>query len=295
MKKFLLPKLPCKKILFCAALLVTTSVALYAQEDGAAKNQNLDKFVARRTVAQARVDKTEAERKTADSLIAEGERLTKEGNAEMKQLLDDQIKLEKRVFGVELPAVDKQIKSKDAQERKTGMEKRSEIRKTYNADIKALQVRSGSIQKKLKDAKKNEVRGRDKLKLADKAWKDAVAALKAIEKEIAALEDAEKNKEREALQAQKKKEDAETAKQKQKEENELKKQKQKEDALAKREAEKAKLSQEREKKKNKETEKREKEKASVQREKEKTAAKREADKATSEQKSAKAAKSAGDK
>ncbi|MDR1021921.1 MAG: hypothetical protein LBL94_01405 [Prevotellaceae bacterium] len=270
--------------MFCAALLATMSVALYAQESGAAKKQSLDKFIEMRNVAQARVDKAEAERKAADSLITEGERLKKEGNLEMTQLLDEQDKLEKRTFDVELPAIEKQIKSKDPQERKAGMEQKNEIRKAYNAEIKVLQSRNTEIQKKLKEAEKNEVRGKEKLKLADKAWKDAVAALKAIEKEIDAIESAEKSKEREALQAQKKKKDEEAAMQKQKEERELKKQKQKEEALAKKEADKAKLAQEREKEKNKEKEKREKEKAALQREKDKAAAKREADKAASEQK-----------
>jgi colicin import membrane protein len=281
MKKKLLHKLSllCKEVLLCTALLVTVPVASNAQENRTGKEDKMDKLAAKRNVAQARVDKAEADRKSADSLSAEGARLKKEGNLELEQLLDAQKSLEKRIFDVELPAAEKQIKSSDKQEQKLGKEKRNEIRKTYGAEIKLLQAQHAEIQKKIKDAEKNGTRGQEKMKLADKARKEAIAALKAVEKEIASYEDSERAKEREAQQLQKKKESEEIAKQKQKEAAEQKKQKDKEDALAKKEAEKAKTTQIREKIKSKEAEKREKEKAALQRQKEKDAAKREAEKA----------------
>jgi hypothetical protein len=293
MKKKLLHKLSLlhKEVLLCTALLVTVPVASNAQGNRTGKEDKMDKFAAKRSVAQARVDKAEADRESADSLIAEGARLKKEGNLELEQLLDAQESLEKRIFDVELPAAEKQSNSPDKQEQKLGREKRNEIRKTYNAEIKLLQAQHAEIQKKIKDAEKNGARGQEKMKLADKARKEAIAALKAVEKEIADYEDGERAKEREAQQLQKKKESEEIAKQKQKEAAEQKKQKDKEDALTKKEAEKAKATQNREKIKSKEAEKREKEKAALQRQKEKDAAKREAEKAAAanKQKKGKAA------
>jgi hypothetical protein len=268
-----------KEVLLCATLLTAAPVALYAQGEDGEKNPKLAKLIERRSATQVRVDKAEADRRAADSLLVEGARLNQEGKNELDKLFDDKDQLEKRVFGVDVPAIEKQIKSEDPQERKAGMTKRNEIRKEYNAELKILQARDAEIRRKLKEAEKYEMRGTEKLKLADKALKEAMTALKAIDKEISAIEGAEKTKDREALQSQKKKEEDEAARQKQKEADELKKQQQKEDALAKKEAEKTKHAQEREKVKAKEAEKREKEKAALQKKKEKEAAKREAAKA----------------
>ena len=142
----------------------------------------MDKLVARRNVAQARVEKAEAEKRSADSLIDAGISLMKESEAEMDVVLDEQAALEHRVFKVELPAAEKQIKSKDREEQAQGLGKRSEIRKTYHAEIKVLQTKFAAIQKRKKEAQQNEARGQEKLKLADKSLKDAVANLKAVEK-----------------------------------------------------------------------------------------------------------------
>lgn len=271
-----------RKFLICAALTVTMPAMLGAQESSGSSSQKIDKLTAKREVAQARVSKTEAERRSADSLIAAGIALAKASDAEMDEVLDEQAKLEDRVFKVELPAAEKQAKSKDREEKVEGLKKKSEIRKTYHAEVKTLQSRFTAIQKKKKEGIQNEARGREKKKLADKAWKDAVAALKVIEKEIDAFEGSEKAKEREAQQMQKRKEEELLAKQKQKEEAELKKQKDKEEMQAKKEAEKAKSTQEREKLKSREAAKREKE--AQQRQKEKEKASREAEKAKKQKK-----------
>jgi hypothetical protein len=279
------------KILTCAALTFVLPAMLSAQESSASGNPKMDKLIAKRETAQARVNKADAERISADSLIAAGISLTKECDAELDEVLDEQAKLEDRVFKVELPVAEKQMKSKDHEEQAQGLRKRNEIRKAYNVEIKTLQSRFAAIQKKKKDAKQSETRGQEKKKLADKAWKEAIAALKTVEKEMEAFEDSEKAKERAAQQMQKRKEEEQAAKQKQREEAELKKQKDKEAQQAKKEAEKAKSLQEKEKLKSKEAAKREKEKEAQRKQKEKEAANREAEKAKKEKQRAKEASS----
>jgi hypothetical protein len=268
-----------RKFLACAVLAVAAPFALNAQKSGEQSANKMDKLEVKRAAAQLRVDKAEADRRSADSLIALGLSLMKESDVEQEAILDEKDKLEQRVFKVELPAVEKQISSKDREEQAQGRAKKAEIRKEYNAEVKALQAKFAGAQKKKKEAKQSEMRGQEKKKLADKAWKDALAALKMVEKEIDAFEEAEKSKEREAQQALKKKENELAAKQQQREEAELKKQKEKEALQAKKEAEKAKALQEKEKKKSLEAAKREKEKAAQQKQQEKETAKREAEKA----------------
>ncbi|MDR0712373.1 MAG: hypothetical protein LBF67_08560 [Prevotellaceae bacterium] len=264
-----------KKTLACIALTVAMPFMLNAQKDSEEGNSKMDKLIAKRNVAQARVNKAEAEKRSADSLITAGAQHAKKEAAEMEAILDDQAKLERRVFDVELPPIEKQTKSKDKQEQAQAVAKKAEIRKSYNAEINLLKSRHTASQKRKKEAELSVVRGQEKLKLVDKTLKDAITALKAVEKEMEALEEAEKNKERTAQQAQKRKEDEIAAKQKQKEIIELKKQKDREEMQAKREAEKAKRIQEREELKNKETGKKEKE--TLQRQKDKDEAKRKAE------------------
>jgi hypothetical protein len=283
LKKTTMGKLIFKKSLACMALAVAVPVMLYAQEKApegdATSEQKMDKLIARRSAIQARISKAEAEEKTADSLLAVSAILLKEGEHEADDAVREQLKLEDRVFKEEMPLIEKQIKSKDAQEQKEGMSKKAELRRTYNAELKEIRLRFAAAQKKQKDSKVLEARGRDKKKLADKALKEATAALKAVGREIEAFGEAGRIRAHEAQEAQRRKEEEAAARQKHKEEAELKKQKEKEATAAKREAEKAKQQQEREKQKGKEAEKREKEKAALQlkreKEKEKTAVDRE--------------------
>jgi hypothetical protein len=271
-------KLVFKKSLACMALAIAVPAMLCAQgkapEGDATSEQKMDKLIARRSTIQARISKAEAEERTADSLIAVGSALLREGEHETDEATREQLRLEDKVFKEEIPLIEKQIKSKDAQEQKEGKAKKAELRKTYTTELKAIQLKFAAAQKKQKDAQVLEARGHDKKRLADKALKDATTALRAIEKEIDAFGEAGKIKAREAQEAQKRKEEEVAVRQRQREEVELKKQKEKEQTAAKREAEKAKMQQEREKQKSKETEKREKEKAALQLQREKEREKR---------------------
>jgi hypothetical protein len=273
------------------ALSAIVPVMLSAQGGSASNSQKTDKLAAKREVAQVRVNKAEADRRSADSLIDAGIALQRESEVERDEVLNEQAKLEDRVFKDEMPVIEKQIKSGSREEQAQGRAKKAEVRKSYQDGIKALRAQFTAAQKKEKEAKQMELRGHEKKRLADKALKDAVAALKAVEKEMEAFEDAEKTREREAQRMQKKKEEELAAKQKQKEDAELKKQKDKEAMLAKKEAEKAKSLQEKEKLKSKETAKREKEKEAQQKQKEKEMASREAEKAKKEKERAKKAES----
>jgi hypothetical protein len=272
-------KLLFKKILVYVALAVAAPVMLNAQGKTQEKTQGnaqansgmskKDKLVAKRDAIQARVSKAKIDKGSADSLIAASTALYKEGDREMYEVYIEQAKLEDRVFKVEMPFAEKMLNSKNKQEQREGMKRKAELRRSYNADIKVLKNRFSAAQKKKKESDQILKRGEDKMALADKLWEDAIAALKAVEKEIEDFEEAERAKEREAQQAQKRKEEEMAAKQKQREETELKKKKDREAMAAQREAERAKHLQEKEKLKSKEAEKQEKEKSPQQKRNEK--------------------------
>jgi hypothetical protein len=260
-------------------MLIAASTILNAQDNK--KEKLMERFKA----AQARVDKAAAGQREADSLVATARRLEKEGYFEQEGLINEQAKLEKRVFDVALPEAEKLIASDNPKERKLGEEKKSAIRKAYNADLKDIQDRYSVAIKKLDESTKNNTRGKEKMKVANQEYKDALSALQAVEKEIAAIEGNEQSKEREAQKAQAEKEAEAAAKQKEKEEAEAEKLRAKEEAAAEKEAAKQKQLSAKEKEaakrlaeKEKEDAKKAKEKEKMQQQRDKEAAKRQAEK-----------------
>ncbi|MDR1226379.1 MAG: hypothetical protein LBK47_05700 [Prevotellaceae bacterium] len=271
--------------LICATMLSPMATTLHAQEaKTSAKDKQLEGLNNKRASAQKQVNKTNAMKNEVDSLQRLGKRLIMEGTLEQEGILNEQDKLDKRV-DASLSILSKEQQSDDPKVVKKAEEKLSAVRAAYRADAKDLSDRFSVAQKKLEEGEKLSERAKSKEKVATDSWKDANAALKAIDDEIYNLRKDDIAREKKEKEEQEKKEaekarvqalrDKEVAKHAEEKDKVLKaKEKDKERVQAEKDKEAAKRAEEKEKA----LKVKDKEKEKAQAEKDKEVAKRQAEK-----------------
>lgn len=180
--------------LACLKLLLLTAIFFTTQFPTIAQSKQLEMLAKKRATAQTRLDKAGAGQRQADSLIQVGKQLLNEGGADLEKCINDQVQLKRRVFDSELPEAERMSASDDASERKQGEQRKAEVNKAYNAELRSIQGRMSGADKKMSEGERLQERGKEKMKLADKAYKEAEAQFNSVEKDIETAKKAEEKR-----------------------------------------------------------------------------------------------------